>query len=502
MSATETIVSREHLRTFHLTGRGLEHLRPAGPLRPALSEEVRKALSAPQGPSDSLLAKHAAALAAARAPVRARFSLALKQAVAHLQDLLAVDDAKRTPASSGKASLGASAQRFLAVPELIRALPKPPHSLMEPERRARCASSLAVLETALAESSPAFWLFSAEPVDCPAGGKAISCPDPCEAALAFCDRQLAEIAPVLRAMRIASLEVSSSYDPAIHDEVLERFDWQTADPDEIAALPAVVVLETPERLAQASLTSFSRLLRSGRPAQILVQATGLSIEDLSGSVADFGALTLAHRGPFVLQSSMAAPDHLTNGLFEMARTLRPAVAIVNAAERLEAALLTYSKAFPLFRYDPDRAGGWWKRFSLVEPEPVFAGITPLDALILAPRFRGQCRILPPDAPADDQLELHEYLKLYKTAPPLVVPFLNAIDEAGHPHRVAVTRELVHICFDRSRAWDMLAALASPPVEPLPEGVAPAAEASIREEAKKQAYQQMLALLENPRALAG
>lgn len=504
MSATETAVSREHLRTFHLSGRGLDALRPAASLRPALGEEILAALP----PADSvspaqLLALHASCLAAERAAARARFQLALKQSVAHLQDLLAVDDAKRAPASAERAaaSLGANAQKFLAVPRLIGAFPKPAHSLLEPARRRRSQAALAILEKALAESAPASWLFSTEEVDGPDGGRAVVCADPCAGALALCDRQLTEIVPVLRAMRVAALEASCSYDPSIHDEMLERFDWQTADPGEIAALPAIVVLETPEHLAQASLTSFSRLLRSGRPVQILVRASGLSIEDLSGSIADFGALALAHRGPFVLQSSTAARDHLLNGFAEMARTLRPAVAVVNAAPGLEAALLAFSNAFPLFRYDPDREGGWWKRFSLVEPNPVFASLTPLDALILSPRFRDQCRILPADAPQEDQLELHEYLKLYKAAPPLVVPFLNVIDEAGRPHRLAVTRELVHICFDRTRAWEMLAALATPPAEPPPAAIAPVAEASIREEATRLAYQQMLALLADPQALA-
>ncbi|HVO97661.1 MAG TPA: hypothetical protein VMT15_06315 [Bryobacteraceae bacterium] len=502
MTATESAVSREHLRTFHLSGRGLPSLRPAAPLRPALSEEILAALPSTDS-AEPLPALYASCLTAERASQRARFQLALRQSVAHLQDLLAIDDAKRAPASAEKtaASLGANAHKFLAVPQLIGAFPKPPHSLMERERRARCQFALAILEEALAEPHPALWVFSTEAEDCPAGGKAIACADPCAEALAFCDRQLAEIVPVLRAMRVALLEASSSYDASIHDEMLERFDWQTADPGEIAALPAIVVLETPEHLAQNSLTSFSRLLRSGRPVQILVRATGLYIEDLSGSVADFGALALAHRGPYVLQSSLAVRDHLLHGLAQMVRTLRPAVAIVNVAPSFEAALLSCSKAFPLFYYDPDREGGWWKRFSLVEPDPLFASLTPLDALILSLRFRDQCRILPADAPQEDQIELHEYLRLYTTAPPLLVPFLNVIDDAGHTHRLAVTRELVHICFDRSRAWDMLAALATPPAETQPVGMEPAAEASIREEATKLAYQQVLALLADPQALA-
>jgi len=476
---------REQLRTFHLSGKGLDELRPTSPMRPVLPEEVLKALPPAESfQPEPLASLHASALAAERAPARAKFLAALKQAVAQLQDLLSVDDAKRTPAGAGhiSASLGAEAGRFLAVDELTGAWKRPASPVMDDTRRGRCAASLAVLEQALAAARPESIVFSHD------GASAD--------ALAASHRQLDEAAPVLRAMRVAALEALGSYDAATHDEVLARFDWQTAEPWEIAALPSIVVLETPERLAQASLTAFSKLLRSGRPVQILVSADGLSIDDLSGSVTDIGTLALAHRGAFVLQSSVAVREHLTQGLGEMARTLRPAVAVVSVANSkqdwLETSLLAHSKAFPLFRYDPDREGGWWQRFALAEPGAAFETVTPLDALTV--RFAPQFRAIPGKA-EKDQLELREYFKQYKTAPPQVIPFLNAVDAAGHPHRLAVTRELVHIGFDRLRAWEMLAALTVAPVEP--KAVEASAALTIREDAAKDAYKQVLAMLADP-----
>ena len=89
----------------------------------------------------------------------------------------------------------------------------------------------------------------------------------------------------------------------------------------------MVVFETAERLARASLTSFGRILRSARPIQVVVISSGLYADDLSGFVPDFGYLSIAHREAFVLQSSLSRPEHLTAGLEAMARTLRPAVAV-------------------------------------------------------------------------------------------------------------------------------------------------------------------------------
>ena len=57
---------------------------------------------------------HAEALAAGRAPARSAFLLDLRQSVAHLEDLLAVNDARRAPATAElvAASHGAEAGRF------------------------------------------------------------------------------------------------------------------------------------------------------------------------------------------------------------------------------------------------------------------------------------------------------------------------------------------------------------------------------------------------------
>ena len=270
----------------------------------------------------------------------------------------------------------------------------------------------------------------------------------------FCDRQLARFATVLRALRTARLEIDSAYDPSIHDELLNRFDWQAADAEELAALPAIVVMETAERLAQMSLTFFGLLLRSGRPVQILVTGSGLYADDLSGFVPDFGYLAIAHREAFVLQSSVASPGHLKNGLAEMARTLRPAVAVVSM---LEIPLLHLSRAFPLFRYDPDRGETWSERFELVV-EPAH-GLTAAHAAAVLNDFRPHFRVIPDSAWNDEQVELRDYLAAYKQKVPLTIPFLWVLDKQGVPQRAILTRELVNLVRDRNRAWRIFEELA-------------------------------------------
>jgi len=472
MSATALesgTVSREELRAFYMKGRGLDGLRVMGKLMPEGLVAVEEPLA---GAPSALPELYAGFLTAGRADARSRFLRELRQGVASLLDLLTVDDAKRAPASADKvaASLGGDAARFLSVSRLMavfgRRAGKP--AVMDTERRRRCEAALAVLEEAVRrqQDSPAFRLFQA-------GGAPVELsPDPCAEALDFCDRQLREIEPVLRALRVAKLEAAAAYDAAIHDEALKRFDWQAADPHEIAALTVPIAVESAERL---SLNSFSRLLLSERPVQVLAASSGPD-----ANVADPGAIALAHGGAFVVQSSMARPEHLSKAFAEMAQTLEPAVAVVSVPP------------VPLYRYDPDREGGWADRFELAE-----ADTTGFDALVLSARFRDHWRAIPPNAPDEWLTELSEYLKKPAAG---AIPFVRATDDAGNLQRIAVTREMVRLCLDRSRAWEMLTALAAKPGGARQE-TKPAEDcAAIREEAAKDAYMRVIALLADPESL--
>ena len=460
---------------------------------------------------------YGAALAAARQRPRAQFFEQLKQCVARLQDLLASDDAhpRESPSSQDiSAALGTEGREFFKPDVLEHAFRRsgPPARRMDAERRARCEATLKTLEDAVHDhqQQPVFWLFHFDAASGPApsgvetfGGRCRQSADPCGAALEFCDQQLRWLVGVLRAMRIARLEAESSFDPTLHAPMLGRFDWQTADARELDALPAVVVMEPAGRLAKTSLASFARLLRSGRPVQILVPSPGLYVEDLSGVVPDFAYLAVAHREAFVVQSSVAHFAHLAEGLAGMTRTLRPAVAVVCVPENhqrqadqwLEISLCSFSRAFPLYLYDPDRGSRWPERFQLWEPGPAFAGLTAAHAAALSEKFRSHFRVIPASQWDDEQMELGEYLSRYQSAAPLAIPYLWVIDESGERLRAAVTRELVNLCRDRARAWEIFAELAGArPEQKAPEAVRAELEQARREGAMD-AIHRTLAMLD-------
>ncbi len=556
---------RQHIRTFHITGRGLEEFRPSAPLRlageefappslvqayplwvttgqrprplwdlfegidhreqiiTALSEELAarpwlagaeavKRLQLPVAEcaeedlreararlagggvlagfdSRVLPALYASILSTARAAARERMAERMKAARDSLSELIAADDT-HAPEASGAApvaaSLGGRAAVYLDTESLAKTLRTPVEGAqrMSPERRGRIERAIATLEDALqsSDAGPAFRLF--HPPELPAsgverwGGWSEPSLEPFHDGMMFCQRQLDWFVAPLRALRLAKLEAASAYDPPIHDEALRRLDWQSAEAGELAALAPVVIVESTEGLAKASLTGFSRALRSGMPLQLVIPRSGFGVGELGEAGIEPGYLAMVHRESFVVQGTMAHPVELAAMLEAMAVTLRPAVAVVATPEpdagQIEAweglALLERSHAAPSYRYDPERGETWAERFEIL-PDGAAPNegaqqetVTAAHAAAMSRRMLDHFRVLPPSAFDGEQVELDAYLAEYRDRPPLGIPFLWVLSPSGERQRAICTRELAALCRDRLRSWRAARALASGPAK--------------------------------------
>jgi hypothetical protein len=575
--AAEKSVSREQLRTFHLTGRGLNALLPAGTLRPASLERLElprseqnypifvagsepaqpfyrllqalapalgdhleliagafgeqigpgscvplasvldKALAAVRARLDpvtaetectvlrkalpangwliafgeeALVALSCSFLESARNQARLSFARELKQYGLRLQEQLAADERKSASSSDRlAASLGARAGEYFdssALADALRRRPNPTLA-MDQDRRAQCEAALATIQKAIHDLDrlPAVILIHSGKAPNVPAHVAVQCreaADACDCALELCRRQLSDFVPVWKAMRIARLEVESAYNPAVHREVLDAFDQSMAHPTEIAALPAIVVHETAERIEQ-SLASFSRLLQSGLPIHVLIACKSIA----SGSL---GCLPLAYQDAFAFHSSIAAPDHLLRGLAEMAQKLRPATAIVATGGLWKpAALLPLTGACPLYRYDPELGQSWFQRFAL-QTDLIDDQLTFAHAAALLPEFRNHFRILP--GIGDPVTDLAEYPDHRQ---PHAFPFLFVTDEKGNQRRALLTRELVNLCSAARERQRILLELAAPKAAKETAVLKdPDAENRARLEGAKQAIHRVIAML--------
>jgi hypothetical protein len=463
-------MTSNELRTFYLSGKGLDEFRPTSPLRSRAIDEIELPLFhrnyplcvvgsvSPQPfyswlknagePSDSLEAISSAvtdqagtipcapistvpgsrrsdegwligfgnwtaalvscvALESSRREARESFVAELKRCAQQLEETLAVDDRNAAGALSKEAvtdSLGARAPSLLDSQVWAEALSrrKNPERSMDPERRARCEAALTSIQDGISAMNrmPAVILIhTGEAPQKPRGfrieyravanGESV-----CECALAVSDRQLSYFVRVWKALRIARLELESAFDPA-HSAALDGFDWTMAHVNELQAVPTVVAVESASGI-EGSLGSFARLMKSGYPVQILVQCP-------HGLDADLGCLPLAYQDAFVVSSSIGAPEHMIDGLVQMAQTLRPAIAVVATGESwTEAALLEWIRVWPLFRYDPDLGISWRERFALQASGPPH-DLTFAHAAALMTNFRDDFRILPLGSGLDDGL---------------------------------------------------------------------------------------------------
>jgi hypothetical protein len=450
-------------------------------------------------------------LTKARHVQRSAFWTDVRHAAARLREFLMLDASHGPEAISTEsvtASLGSSVGNYFRSDLLAKALQRPANPLrrMEPARRERCEKTLAELEQGAHEAAnqPSFWLFhsgifgttSAPPEVIAFNGYAKWAVDSFAAALQFCDARLERLTRILRALRVARLEIESAYDPAIHDEMLDRFDWESAATGELDALPPIVVVETAGYFGQASLNSFGKLLRSGRPVQVLILRAGIEPQDLTEFTPDFGYLSIAHRESFVLQSSMAEPAHLLSGFAAMTKTLRPAVAVIstpnaNDDERqtwLEETLLVLSRSFLLYSYDPENSARWAERFRLHPPDLASGDLTAAHVAAVTPHLREHFRVISADAWESEQMDLSAYLAAYTDRAPKAIPYFWVEGPGGTQQRALLTRDLANYCVDRRRAsalFEELGGLGQPHVVP---------DENARQQGAREAIQRVIAML--------
>lgn len=454
------------------------------------------------GPS-TLLRLYREALRSERESRRREFARKLEQLVRRLSEMLQLDaehdpgaiDPKALSATLGDPA-GALVDPQALMAKMRSTVGRGPKRL-EPARRARIEQVRDALTRYLgkAGSFPECVIVHDEE-DPPRVGTAaiewVRNSDGMAAAVELFDAHVRPVVDALRAQRIARLEVESAYNPQLHDPILERFGWESCESEELLLVPPIVVLARRRRLRGPALASFSELLLSGRPIHVLVSESatppggGRREEGPTGNLPGLGYVAVAHREAFVLQSTMARPLHVLQGLRQMARAVRPAAALVAVPGSSEAvpcwvrlAAAHNGRGTACFRYDPDAGENWAERFDLSEnPQPeqpwplveIARGeasddsgrreaFTLAHALALDPAYRRHYRLIDPIDSGDDLVEIADYLAGTEAERRRCLPYLWVRDDDGRPVRAIATREMAFACRDTMRTWRILQELA-------------------------------------------
>jgi len=305
-------------------------------------------------------------------------------------------------------------------------------------------------------------------------------------------RELAEehlnrVAGVLRALRIAQLEIRSKYVSETHDAVFAEFSWRQLGPEELRLCPPFVLIARLKEDSSAQLLKMMSLLESGMPIKIAalrsslrqVYASGLDIS--VPPMMTIETLPLAMRGVYLLQSCVADPDFQTR-LSEGLSAPRPGVISVlcprddeeQAAFQGRAERAVRSRAFPICLYDPDHASGFVTCIDLSanpSPDKVWINETlsgrdaqgsavEIDEPFTFAHFAASepefaAELTAPPAVADRLVPMTDYLEFSRRQRLGKLPFISLLAKDGSIVRKVASPMMALQCSDRLHLWRTL-----------------------------------------------
>jgi pyruvate-ferredoxin/flavodoxin oxidoreductase len=205
---------------------------------------------------------------------------------------------------------------------------------------------------------------------------------------------------------------------------------------------------------------------------------------------EIGLIAMAHRTTYYMQSTMAHANHMIEGfvqglmsrrpaLFNLYTSCQPEHGIGDDMSHHQAKLAVESRAYPLFRYDPDLGSTAAECFDL-DGNPAIDRDWPVtkidyvergkqkemelpttfvDFAVTETRFRKHFRKIPRDAWHEEMVLVSDYLELDADDREGKVPYVWALDANRELSRLLVADPMVKSAEERRDFWIMLRDLA-------------------------------------------
>lgn len=334
-------------------------------------------------------------------------------------------------------------------------------------------------------------------------------------ALGLFEGHMTKMAEGFKTIRLAEMELKQDSQHASADDTLCHFSWQEFTDEEFLLCPPVVSVGGDGAMYDIGFQNLSRAMMSGKPIKVVVLDTQVysntggqaCTSGFMGQVSDmapFGKkipgkqeirkeialIAMAHRTTYVMQSTIAHPNHMIEGFIEGLSARRPALfncytscqpehGIADDMGHQQAKLAVESRAYPLFYYDPSKgttAEACFKLNGNPAPKEVWPTYTlsykdngrdkkmelPFtfaDFAATEGRFRKHFRTAPPDTWHDNMIPLVEFLELAEDQREGKYPFIWSLDRNQELNRLLVSDTLAASCEDRKNFWTMLKSLA-------------------------------------------
>jgi pyruvate-ferredoxin/flavodoxin oxidoreductase len=324
-----------------------------------------------------------------------------------------------------------------------------------------------------------------------------------------------KMADGFKALRMARMELEGKYNAAEQREFFTYFDWKQFSDEEWLLCPPVVAVGGDGAMYDIGFQNLSRVLASGHPVKILVLDTQVysntggqaCTSGFIGQVADMSPygkvwkgktemrkemalIGMAHRTSFVLSSAISHMTHLLEGyidglnarhpaLFNIYSACQPEHGIGDDMSNRHSRMAVESRAYPLFRYDPD-AGSTFEECCSIEGNPdldkdwidwtikytnekgeeqeMSVPFTFADFAMTEARFRKHFRKAPAETWNDSMVPLAELLEMEPDGREGLFPYIWGVDAKNRLMRVLVSEELVRSCEERRGFWTQLRGL--------------------------------------------
>ena len=335
-------------------------------------------------------------------------------------------------------------------------------------------------------------------------------------AMGVFEGHMVKMADGFRAVRIAELELEGKYDPAKHGEFFTYFNWRNFSDAEFLLCPPVVAVGGDGAMFDIGFQNVSRVLMSGKPVRIFIvdtqvysntggQACTSGFTGQISDMAEYGKafqgkeeirkemalIAMAHRTSYVLNGNLSNPSHLIESFVQGLNSRHPALfnvytpcmpehGIGDDVAKQQAKLALESRAFPLYRFNPDKgvtfeecldisgnpkADQDWPTYAIDyvdadnKPAKMTLPLTFADFAVTEARFRKQFKKAPADTWNENMVPIAEFLELSKEQRNGKFPFVWVIDKNHTLGRLIVAQPVVKACEERRDFWKLLKSLA-------------------------------------------
>ena len=319
----------------------------------------------------------------------------------------------------------------------------------------------------------------------------------CTEALAAFKRRLPEMADVIKAIRLAGLELENGYRDELHDDFFGRFAASSLTTEDVQWFPSYFVSIRERDCDAANQAHLIEILSSDLPFKLIFQVDHLfhnenGRPDTLGTSAwksQLATMAASVGARFVLQTVTSNLRSLSESLVQ--GLTAPGVALFSIFSPgedsypglhpyLAAAAAVESRLFPVFVFDPDKGDPRGNCFSLqrnpqcqsawpvhsftYEDESMQAVtenlcFTALDFLAADPAFFGMFRPVKRRQWSQEMVPLAEYLRGKAEPNNAQLPFVLAVGPDDSLTRLIVNSAAVELTQHVSRRWSRLQELA-------------------------------------------